>query len=289
MVTKTKSKDATTEALLNDFKQLGFTIYEAKVYMQLLTESPATAYEIAKASGVPRPNTYNALESLTKRGAVQPISENPARFVASPPHRHLGNLGRQNMAICDRLTDELARLKVPEDDPYVWNVQGEQAIDRKINALIRESRVSLRIKAADDVLRNYSEELRSAAERGVEILIILFGTDPEEFRFTRTCRVYLHEGNGVRIGSADNLFTLTIDHNQAVTATTDKMTAFYTRNNAVVQMADSLIRHDYYMAEIHARFGPQIDEAFGPHLKDLRLSIFSLEQALSFREKAGLK
>jgi hypothetical protein len=93
----------------------------------------------------------------------------------------------------------------------------------------------------------------------------------------------------VRIGSADNLFTLTIDHNQAVTATTDKMTAFYTRNNAVVQMADSLIRHDYYMAEIHTRLGPQIDEIFGPHLKDLRLSIFSLEQALSFREKVGLK
>ncbi|WP_210492887.1 TrmB family transcriptional regulator [Microvirga antarctica] len=288
MATKTKATE-TTDALLEDFKRLGFTVYEAKVYMQLLTESPATAYEIAKASGVPRPNTYNALESLSKRGAVQPISENPARYVASPPQRHLGNLARQNLAICDRLTDELARLKVPEDDQYVWNVQGEQAIDRKINALIRESRVSLRIKAADDVLRIYSDELRAAAQRGVEVLIILFGKDPEEFRFTKNCRVYLHEGNGVRIGSADNLFTLTIDHNQAVTATTDKMTAFYTRNNAVVQMADSLIRHDYYMAEIHMRFGPQIDDVFGPHLRDLRLSIFSLEQALTFREKVGLK
>jgi sugar-specific transcriptional regulator TrmB len=289
MVAKDKARETTAEALIQDFRQLGFTVYEAKVYMQLLTDSPATAYEIAKASGVPRPNTYNALESLTKRGAVQPISENPARFVASPPQRHLESLGRQHVAICERLTDELARIKSPDADPYVWNVQGEQAISRKIKSLINESRISIRIKAADEVLRTYSSELRAAAERGVEILIILFGKNVEEFRYTRACRVYLHEGNGVRMGTADNLFTLTIDHSQAVTATTDSMTAFYTHNRAVVQMADSLIRHDYYMAEIHARFGPQIDEAFGPYLRDLRLSMFSLEQAISFREKTALK
>ena len=103
----------------------------------------------------------------------------------------------------------------------------------------------------------------AAAERGVEILIVLFGTDPGEFRYNDRCQVYLHEGTGVRMGTADNLFTLTIDHSEAVTVTTDRMTAFHTRNYAVVQMADSLIRHDYYMAEIHLRFGKQI-RGFSP-------------------------
>lgn len=288
MAQLSKQAETTAETLLRDFKRLGFTDNEAKVYMQLLTDSPATAYELAKAIGIPRPNTYNSLESLTKRGAVLPISENPVRYVATPPDPYFRNIGRQNMALCDNLTRELAELKAPDDDPYVWTVQGELAIHRKIDSLINESRTSLRIKAADDVLRVHSDALRTAAERGVKILIILFGKDPEEFRFTEDCRVYLHEGNGVRMGTADNLFTLTIDHQQAVTATTDKMMAFYTRSPTVVQMADSLIRHDYYMAEIHARFGPQIEEAFGPHLRDLRLSTFSPEQIISFREKTGL-
>jgi hypothetical protein len=53
-------------------------------------------------------------------------------------------------------------------------------------------------------------------------------------------------------------------------------------------MADTLIRHDYYMAEIHARFGEQIDRAFGRHLRDLRLKTFSRDQIASFREKTGL-
>lgn len=289
MAHKLMERDPTISTLLQDFRQLGFAENEAKVYMQLLIDSPATAYEIAKATGVPRPNTYNALESLTKRGAVQPISENPGRYVAAPPDRHLLTLGHQTMAICDNLVRELAKLKPVDDDPYVWNVHGEAAIHRKISELISESRSSIRIKAADDVLRPQSKALRAAADRGVEILIILFGKDPEEFRFSESCRVYLHEGNGVRMGTADNLFTLTIDHRQAVTATTDKMTAFYTRNYAVVQMADTLIRHDYYMAQIHMRLGPEIDAAFGPHLKDLRLSSFSPEQAKSFRERTGLE
>lgn len=287
-MSRQKGKDDTTGDFLADFRQLGFTEYEAKVYMQLLAQAPATAYEIAKATGVPRPNTYNALESLTKRGAVQPISQNPAKYVASPPDRHLLNLGRQTMALCDSLSKELAKLRVDQDDPYVWNVQGDLAIHRKIQSLISESQRTIRIKADEEILRPHAEALREAAARGIDILIILFGKDVEAFRFSPNCRVYLHEGNGVRMGSADNLFTLTVDHQIALTATTDNMTAFYTRNYAVVQMADTLIRHDYYMARIHMRFGELIDNEFGPHLQELRMSSFSPEQVRTFLERTGL-
>lgn len=289
MAQKSPVQDPATDALLQDFKQIGFTEYEARVYMQLLRQSPATAYEIAKACGVPRPNTYNALESLAKRGTVQPVSENPMRYVAAPPDRHLAAIGRQTVAVCDSLVHELSKLKTPDDDPYVWNVQGEVAIHRKIAELIDESRFSIRAKASAEMLRGHADALRTAAERGVELLIVLFGDDPAEFRFTPACRIYLHENTGVRMGRADNLFTLTIDHVQAVTAATDNLTAFYTRNHAVVQMANTLIRHDYYMAEIHARFGAEIERAFGPHLRDLRMNSFTEEQIASFREMTGVE
>ena len=81
----------------------------ARIAAHLAATGPCKGAEIAKATGVPRPNTYNALESLTKRGAVQPISQNPAKYVASPPDRHLLNLGRQTMALCDSLSKELAK------------------------------------------------------------------------------------------------------------------------------------------------------------------------------------
>ena len=121
------------------------------------------------------------------------------------------------------------------------------------------------------------------------MLIVLFGPDAEEFRFGSACKVYIHEGNGVRMGKTDNLFTIATDHNEMVTATIQKeVVAVHTRNGPIVTMAESLIRHDFYMAEIFARFGDQIDDAFGPYLRDLRLACFTEEQAESFKKKTGL-
>ncbi len=284
------ARQSVPDDLLVDLKRLGFTEYEARVYFQLLLQSPATAYEVAKASGVPRPNTYNALEALSQRGAVLPVSESPVRYIAAAPDKHIDHIGRTTLALCDDLVRRLSKLTPAANDTYVWTLHGETSVRDKIDSLLDASKVSIWVKAADDVLRVHAKALRAAAERGVEIFIILFGGDADEFNFGENCSVYLHEGNGVRMGSADNLFTLAIDHDEMLTAVIeDEMTASYTRNRAVVRMAESLLRHDYYMAEIYVRFGDQIDAVFGPYLRDLRLRTFSPEQASSFRDKTGLR
>ncbi|ESR25645.1 TrmB family transcriptional regulator [Lutibaculum baratangense] len=282
------TQDASSD-LLQDLKRLGFTEYEARVYVQLLRQSPATAYEIAKAASVPRPNTYQALESLTKRGAALPVSENPVRYVAAEPEEFLASIARQTKSLCTDLADRLTSLAPKADDQYVWTLRGEPVVHDRIAALIASSRESIWIKASDDVVRLHKEALKAAAERGVEILMVLFGFDADEFRFTDRCRIYIHEANGVRMGTADNLFTLAVDHVEMLTAAmTDEFIAAHSRNRPIVTVAESLIRHDYYMAEIFARFGEEINAAFGPHLRDLRLGCFSPEQAASFKRRTGL-
>lgn len=276
-------------AILKKFKSIGFTEYEAKVYMQLLRKGPATAYEIAKESGVPRPNTYNALESLTKRGSVLPVNENPRRYVAKDPQNHLTSIGRNTMALCEGLVEKLNQIKEADDAPYVWNVHGEAAMHDKIDSLIEECHTTLWAKASTEVLARHADALRKAAERGVEMLIVVFGDNSDEFRFTEKCHIYLHENNGVRIGTADNMFTMTVDHREALTGTSEGLAAFYTRNHAMIVMADTLIRHDYYMAKILERFGSEVFGAFGPHLRDLRLNVFSKAQANSFMERTDFK
>lgn len=290
--------EAPQSGIFNDLKRLGFTEYEARVYVQLLRESPATAYEIAKSAGLPRPNTYHALEALARRGAVLPVSENPVRYVAAEPRALLDAISRQTTALCADLGTELASLAPQIDDQYVWSVRGDAAVHDKIDALIADSAESIWIKAADEVLRRHKDSLREAAERGVALLIVLFGTDAEEFRFTEACRIYIHEANGVRMGTTDNLFTLAIDHVEMLTAAMDtpavhgvetgNVVAAHTRNRPIVTMAESLVRHDYYMAEIFARFGAEIEAAFGPHLRELRTACFSAEQLASFKDRTGI-
>ena len=274
-------------AILKEFKAIGFTAYEAKVYMQLMRSGTATAYEIAKESGVPRPNTYNALESLTKRGSVLPVNQNPRRYVAKDPDTHLTGIGRDMMSLCKSLAEKLSKIEEPDDAPYVWNVHGEMAMHDKIEALIADCTTTLWAKASSDVLKRHSEALEAAALRGVEMLIVIYGDDPDIFRFTDRCHIYLHESNGVRMGTADNFFTMTVDHRQAIAATSDGPAAYYTHNLAMVTMADTLIRHDYYMAEILDRFGSEIFGAFGPLLRDLRMNVFTKTQASAFEERIG--
>src|SRR3546814_3695314 len=114
-VTNTHSRD-----LFQDLKRLGFTEYEARVYVKLLWQRQKTAYEIAKAASVPRPNTYHALEALAKRGAVLPVSENPIRYVAANPREFLDSISRQTKALCTDLAGKLATVAPTPDDQYVW-------------------------------------------------------------------------------------------------------------------------------------------------------------------------
>jgi hypothetical protein len=50
-------------------------------------------------------------------------------------------------------------------------------------------------------------------------------------------------------------------------------------------MAESLIRHEVYLAEIFARFGAEIEEAFGPALVRLRERYLKSEHVTNLRRQ----
>ncbi len=56
--------------LLFSLMATGFSEYEAKVYLALLVENPATGYQVSKKAGIPRSMVYEALGRLSVRGAV---------------------------------------------------------------------------------------------------------------------------------------------------------------------------------------------------------------------------
>ena len=104
--------------LSRDLQELGFTDYEARVYIGLLKGSPATAYEISKQNGLPRPNAYTALESLERKQAVQRVSTEPVRFVPVDPTELLDRISRTVTERCTSLRERLAQLKGADDTNY---------------------------------------------------------------------------------------------------------------------------------------------------------------------------
>jgi sugar-specific transcriptional regulator TrmB len=74
--------------------RFGFTPTEAKAYEALLRLGPSTGYAVARALGVARANTYQALEVLARRGAARKVAGRPATFVALPPVALVAELER---------------------------------------------------------------------------------------------------------------------------------------------------------------------------------------------------
>ena len=59
--------------VLSAMTELGFTKSESKVYTALLKKQPATGYELAASSGVPRSAIYNILKKLESGGLINAI------------------------------------------------------------------------------------------------------------------------------------------------------------------------------------------------------------------------
>lgn len=289
-ISMTSDKSEKLLDVLQDLQALGFTDYEARAYVALLRFQPATAYEIAKAASLPKANSYTVLESLSRKEAAQPVSESPVRYMAVPPAFLFERIAESTHERCGRLQTGLASLNQAPKHEYVWSVIGAEAVEAQIVRMIETARDHLWIKAAAETLDHHRPYLQAAAKRGVAILIILFGEDASAFRFGERTQVWLHEGNGIRVGISPYLVTLTRDFEEALVAELrDGAYGAYTRSAPLVTMADTLIRHEIYFAEIFARFGEEIQATFGPALADLRRKYLPREQAaaLDRRLRAG--
>lgn len=276
-------------ALSSEMQKLGFTDYEAKIYIRLLRQYPATAYELSKVTGVPRANAYHALDSLLRKEAVQPVSEDPVRYVPVPPQILLEGIAGSTRQRCESLIKKLDSLSETEETQYVWTISGEAEVNERIRQMMLGAKSNVWIKASAESLRVHEEALKTLSEREVDILIILFGENVEEFQYSKSVRAFLHDGNGKVIGTADNFFTITVDHEEVLTSNVrGNVYASYTRNFPIVITSESLIRHDYYLAQIMTRFGDQIDQTYGPYLRSLRESCYSPEQITRFHKQIGV-
>jgi sugar-specific transcriptional regulator TrmB len=283
-----KSKVATSSVLqardeqARQLQSLGFTEYESRSLLALIERNPATAYEVARNAGLPRANVYAALDVLVKKGAVQPINQNPIRYVPVDPKIFLNRIASQTNELCRDLSQSLTALAAPSPSAeYVWWLSNLEQVRDKIREQIEQAERHVWIKGNIGHIRQCLNSLKSASERNVSIVIVLFGTieDKRSLEFSKNIKVYLHEGTGTAVGMSDQLVSMTKDFESALTANfTVGGYGVYTQNIPVVVLVESLIRHEIYMAEIFKNFGREIEEYFGPSLMSLRKKFLPSDQ-----------
>src|SRR5579864_4996172 len=88
--------------LMESLVAVGFTEYEAKIYLELLRNNPATGYQLAKSAGIPRSMVYEALGRLRNRGAVlETLEERATLYRPLPPDVLLDNHAREQQQLIE--------------------------------------------------------------------------------------------------------------------------------------------------------------------------------------------
>ena len=160
-------------------KELGFTANAARVYLALLKHNPATGYELAGSSGVPRSAIYNLLATLESQGLVSALRGKPARYVPLPPESLCRLLEARFSRGIEELQDSLSHLEGLEPPAPTWTVQGYTEMLDHARSLIGSAEQSIHISLWRREAEALAGPLRKAQESGVRVVLFSFTPLPE--------------------------------------------------------------------------------------------------------------
>ena len=138
--------------LVGQLAKAGFTEYEAKVYVALQRCSPATGYQIAKESSVPRSTIYEVLGKLIARGAVvtQSFGE-MVRYAPVPPDLLLDRMRHEFEDTLDELSNGFKRVTATPVAPgQTWNIAGRDNILAQAREMIERAQSEVAVAVGDD-------------------------------------------------------------------------------------------------------------------------------------------
>ncbi|MBD3190249.1 MAG: hypothetical protein GF308_06380 [Candidatus Heimdallarchaeota archaeon] len=100
------------EKLVDGLIQIGFQQYQAQAYIASVILGDATAYQIAKESGVPRAKVYSVLDDLVKMGYLVKIPvKKGTLFRALSPEKTFGKTIQEFISNLEKVKKELIKLE----------------------------------------------------------------------------------------------------------------------------------------------------------------------------------
>lgn len=154
---------------ISALQRLGFTDYEARAYLILIEGGELTGYELAKRSGIPRPNIYPVIEKLIERGAVsRRVEESGQRYAAVPPRHLLAGIEADQRQQLAEAGVVLARHLQIESTSSVYNVTGSQLLT-KARQLVESSQRSLLVAIQPADAAELADSMHEASSRGVAV------------------------------------------------------------------------------------------------------------------------
>ncbi|MFP4179499.1 MAG: TrmB family transcriptional regulator [Spirochaetaceae bacterium] len=258
-----------SEELIPLFKGLGITEYEAKVYLSLLSEHPASAYTISRNSQVPHSRVYDVTRRLISRGLVASTGTKPEMFSPLSPEDLVSRLEKEYRHYTSELEKRLKEFDFHSDFDPVWNLTDQGQICETIEGFLAKAQSTVYIGVWDQELKLLEGALREAEGRNVRIFILLYGE-----REPGIGTVYHHDTENMpAYEQMGRSIDCTVDSRCCITGrfgSDEPCRVVWTRNRGLVQTVESYIRHDLYLAQIEKDLGGEIERRYGKNLFTLR-------------------
>ena len=223
-------------SLVERLAAAGFTEYEAKVYVALQKRSPATGYQVAKESGVPRSTIYEVLGKLIARGAIVTQSFGDlVRYAPVPPDLLLDRMRHEFEDTLDELSGGFKRMTATPVAPgQTWNIAGHDNIMAQAREMIERAQNEIAVVVGDDdQLDDLMNWLQQARTRKVALTII----SPVPYEADNLPIVVHPQGEQLRHALGHGL-TLVVDGREALIGEVDRSeSAAWTTNSYAVAWA----------------------------------------------------
>lgn len=251
-------------------KELGFSEYEARAYISALKLQTATAYELARDSGIPTSKIYETVGRLREKKFLYEVAdENKRKFAPLSSEEFLAQARRDAATRFSDLERDLKNLPQAEEVSLIWDIHDYDFLIEKSLNTIRSARSTILISLWPEELETVFEDLQAAKERGIKTAVIHFGKPGRKAAtvFMHPIEDTLYEERGGRG------FTLVSDSATAVMGTIfekRRVEGAWSTNRGFVLLAEDYLKHDIYIMKIVNRFDSELVSRFGKGYAKLR-------------------
>lgn len=238
--------------LVASLMAVGFTEYEAKVYLELLREHPATGYQLSKQAGVPRSMVYEALGRLRNRGAVlETIEARATLYRPLPPDVLLDTHEHQQRRLLDGLREGLRQLYAAQQEDHLWSINGRATVLSYAAHMIRAATRELLLVLADPELDALRDEIMHAHQRGVTLSTLLTGKG--QLGLGQVARHPPLESELQQL--IDMSMVIADDSEVLIMSTRLETSATITRNHNLVFIARQFVWMELFTQRVYMRLG----------------------------------
>lgn len=247
--------------LLDALNKIGFTEYEAKVYLALLDESPTTGYQISKSSSVPRSMVYETLSRLAARGAVlEAIEGRSTLYRPLPPNLLLNQHQEEFDRMVNRLREELGERYLSSEEDSIWTINGLDAIYTYAVNMVINAKRELYLVLPDAALDVLEDSIVASCQREVITNSVLTGKNK-----LNCGGVVIHPPLETKLhGLADTLIVVADAQEVLIADTAHGRRSTITQNQNLVMLARQFIWMEMFTQRINAQLGPELMAKLSP-------------------------